>query len=59
MKPFQERVLKALRHETELTRTISAAPLPQEQKICRNNRMKESSSVEVGKITVEEGPSDT
>lgn len=41
-KLFQDRALKALRHESELKRTISAALLPQEQRIFRNNKVKKS-----------------
>ena len=42
VKLFQDRTLKTLRRENELTRTISAALLPQEQRIFRNNKVKES-----------------
>lgn len=42
MRLFQDRTLKALRQENELARVMSAAPIAQEQRIIRNDKVKES-----------------
>lgn len=51
VKLFQGRTLKVLRQGSQLTRTISASPTPEEHRILRNNKVKDEKVSQKEKMT--------